>query len=48
MLSRRIRRIVYVRGGRVLVAAGDREAIAPESAPLQSEAGAGSARSRCR
>ncbi len=39
VLSRRIRRIVYVQGGRAVVQAGDRKAIAPSSAPLRSRGG---------
>jgi len=39
VLSRQIRRVAYVRGGRVLVQAGDRKAIAPSTAPLQSQGG---------
>ena len=39
VLSRRIQRIVYVSGGRAVVQAGNREAIAPSSAPLQSRGG---------
>ena len=37
--SDRIERIVFVRGGRVTVDAGDRTAIAPASGPLRSERG---------
>ena len=39
VLSRRIRRIVYIRGGRPVMQAGDRKAIAPSSAPLESKRG---------
>ena len=39
LASRRIERIVYVRGGRTVVQAGDRTAIAPARGPLQSNRG---------
>ena len=37
--SRRIRRIVYVRGNRVMLQAGDRKAIAPSVRPLEATSG---------